>query len=259
MATLATVPKSGRVVFAGDSRTFLNWMGINGESGRLKDLIETSWATPENATYGSAATQTGSSSTATLVSGALPAVQAPTYPTVTFLNSGVSGSRIADLDASFVGAISAKTPDLVIIWHNTNDANGIVAAPTDPNVFATTYQSVINKCKAYRSTMPILIVSDLCYGEYYLTNPDRCNSLSPIAVNVPASWSLNAQCKAVADANPDVCSYADICSLYLAWLIAHYAPPGPGTGAATSDGLHENAAGMALISTWILSFLDVPA
>ena len=260
MAAVATVPKNGRVVFAGDSRTFLNWMGISGEATRLKALIEAIWATPDNATYGSAATQTGSSSTATLVSGALPSVAAPTYPTVTFLNSGVSGSRIADLDASFTGSISAKTPDLVIIWHNTNDANGIVGAPTDPTVFQATYQSVIDKCKAYRSTIPIVVVSDLCYGEYYLTNPSRINSLSPIAANVPSAWSLNPQCAAVAAANPDNCVYADICTPYLAWLMANYALPGPGTGGVTTDGLHENTSpGMGLISTWVLSYLDIPA
>jgi len=240
----------------GDSRTFLNPFGVNGEVGRLKDLIEATWRVPAHASYGRPGVTTGNK--AIPQGGSIPSVQPASYPTVTMFNFGVSGSRIADLDANINAYLDSAATDIGICWHNTNDANGIVGPPTDPTVFSNTYQSVVNKWKVRRPNKPFVIVSDLVYGENYLTSPDRINSFAPISANVPSLWSLNPQCKAVSDANTDVCTYADICTPYLAWLIANFAPPGPSTGAATTDGLHENVTpGMGLISTWVKSALVI--
>lgn len=255
MTAVATVTKGSTGLHVGDSRTFLNWMGINGEANQLKNQIEDDWRTTDNATYGTIASVTGRQ--AILADDARPSAFRPTYPTVTMYNRGVSGSRIADLDATITAYLNQTLPDWIVIWMNTNDANGIVGTPTVPAVFQASYQSVINKCIAYRSTIPIVVMSDLCYGEYYLTNPDRLNALAPISANVPSAWGLNPQCAAVAAANPDNCIYADIATPYLAWLMANYAAPGPGTGGATSDGLHENTAGSVLISTWVKPYLTV--
>lgn len=244
-----------RILHVGNSRTFLDYMGTLGQLGQLKNLIELTWRNAGHVTYGTGATATGQRSV--LAPGAYPSIATPNYPTVTMFNRGVSGSKIADLDANINTYLSSTQPHLVISWENTNDINNLVPPVTDKTVFVNTYQSVVNKCKAFSPTLPVVVVSDLTYGESYLTNPNRLNSTAPIPADIPANWSLNPECKAVADANPDVCTYADICTPYLAWLIAHYAPPGPGTGAATSDGLHENTQGAQLISQFLMPYLVI--
>lgn len=199
----AAIRYNDRVVFVGDSITENGWYAVAG--GLIAQL------------------------------GALGA-------SLTVINSGVSGNKVADLAAAVPARVTNYNPNVVVIFIGANDAS----AGTPPATFRASYDSLISKIVAFAPGVQIVCLSILCQGELWSTSgPSFAGNAFDSTIT-----SLNAE---IAGAAAGCATYVDIRTQGARYEAEVNTPaPGAASGFLTSDGLHPNATGSARIGTWTL-------
>jgi hypothetical protein len=120
-----------------------------------------------------------------------PTTASPAAPSaVTFVNTGVGGAKIADLDTNFATLVTAFSPTVIIIMTGIND----IGAPTDITAYRTSWNSVMAKCNALG--LKIWALTAFAYTETYATGPLRWNGPLDFPNRNPGLDDYNAQAQA---------------------------------------------------------------
>jgi len=205
----ATLRYDDRVVFVGDSNTA---NGYYAEAGGLIDQL------------------------------------GPLGDSLTIVNSGVGGNKIADIEADVAARITDHNPDVVVLWVGVNDASaGTLAA-----AFRADHDSTLAQILAWDPTVQIVCVSILLSGELWSSvGPAFAGNAFDAAID-----ALNVEIAASAAAAG--VTYVDIRTpgaLYESQV--NLPEPGNTLGFLTNDGLHVFGVGEVLVGTWIFPFLDL--
>lgn len=234
------------LLFVGDSRTAQAYFAVaDGLIDQINAQIPTVVA-PRYSSLGGGATASSLAGGATMSTVADVTI----HNVVRVVNSGVGGNKTADIAADVPGRITDHDPDVVVLFVGINDITfGVPLEDTLDN-----YESILTQIRAWSPTVPIVCVSELWYGEQWLSGPLR--------------WSNTPDYDAAIDA---VCSgYAALASTYSATSIDVRSPflvyesvnnvPEPGARGFTSDdGLHPGPVGQLQLCNEMISSFTVIA
>jgi lysophospholipase L1-like esterase len=249
-ANATTVINGGELMlYTGDSITANGWPTI---SGGLQDQINSQFANHVGPIY---STLAGGSTVATLKAGSTTATVASvtTRKSVRSVNTGVAGNQTADIAAAVSARITNYNPDVITILIGINDIfNSINPATTQAN-----YTSILTQIRSWSSSVRIVLVSVLVYGEHWASGPLRWGPNTPdldAGIN-----SLNATIQGLAATYN--CTYIDMRTPLLTWESLNNTPePGVHDGPFAGGGPHPTIpAGEILMGNWgIGSFTVTP-
>ncbi len=166
-----------------------------------------------------------------------------------YTSSGVVGNKVADIATDVPTRILAFNPTIVFLEVGINDA----IASTNQGAFTASYFSILQQVKAWNANTQILCVNELCFGEQWIAGP-------------PPQWGANVQDNFIASQNQAIAAVAnafaaDVADVRAACLVQEVAlnSPAPGAvfGIMTSDAVHPNAAGKAMMCSTALAFCNV--
>lgn len=235
-AALAGVPigASQTLVAVGDSITANDYpcIGAAGvcDSQSLVGQINTAFSP----VVSSARAVLASGSRATLASGAPATVsQTSLHPTIAYINSGVGGNKTADIAAAVTTRITQYNPDVILLLIGVNDAINLV----DIGTFTANYNSILSQIRSWSSTVQIVTLSILIYGEEYNAGPPLswagCNG-SGIDARID---SFNSVIQSLSTTYNT--TYVDLRSQILTWESTNNTPaPGVCSGPFAGGGPH---------------------
>jgi hypothetical protein len=172
----ADVHTGARVVSPGNSITARGWIN---PTGGLLDIINA------KLTKVPARNVTGAV-LATMVPGSTIAKSMGCL----YINTGINEQTIEDIEENVGPQITDHDPDLVVMLIGVNN----VAARTDPAVFAAKFTSTMAQIRAWSSTVPIVCVSILCYGEIWAAGPVWNNGVTDTDFLEPFNTTIQAAC-----------------------------------------------------------------
>lgn len=158
---------------------------------------------------------------------------------MSWVNSGVSGDKAADIDAAVASRITAYAAQCLILQIGVNDVR---FSTTDPN-FSTSYNSIVDKSIAAQPTLKILGVSIFLNGEDIpnASDTDIANKNAIVAATMARVGG----------------TYADVRTPLVTWEGVNN-PGHAATGFLTNDGFHPNATGNSLVSGWTYPYVTFP-
>lgn len=183
MAVLATtaVHPADTATACGDSLTAKIWyQGCDGvlfspPGTGLKDVANATWASIYLASSANgAAVPCGLSGASPRTAYCVPS-ENPSK-NLTWVNSGLSGDGIVNLEANVASRITVNMPGtgstsvlflFIGINDGVGDGNGMGGTPTDTGVFATKYESVITQTLAAKPAAKIVCMTPLSAGELW--------------------------------------------------------------------------------------------
>jgi hypothetical protein len=248
---MAIIIRGGeKALGTGDSITAGGYLEV---AGGLFDQIDAKIPTVTGPRFATAA---AGSTPAVAASGSTRAIanSVSTHNTIRRFNTGIAGNLTGDIAAAVPARITNLAPDVLILLIGINDViNGMsLAAYSTPNM-----NTILSQTRAFSSTMQILLVSLLCYGELWAAGP-------------PLSWGPNAP--QLLDGPIDAfnvmlqgmcstynCTYADARAQLLVWESINNAPaPGVQAGPFAGGGPHPLIpTGQVVLSNFLIGSFQV--
>ncbi len=250
-----TIAPASVNLFGFDSLTATLWYdGRDNASSEghpnLPDLINANWAVVRRAhCTGRRCVSTGRNATSAVVENP--------GKSITVVNSGVSGNRIADVLADLNARVIAHAPDVIWFFCTLNDATGKLGAvsPTDLTVYMASVASFVTQVRAALPNCQIIMLGAMCDGELWADNPPRFSGNS-LDTNIDA---FNTALHAYAVAT-DGCYWAGIRDWAAGYESVHNTPaPGVATGIITrpGDGAHQRQVGALAMDAWAYTQVSV--
>lgn len=156
--------------------------------------------------------------------------------------AGIGGNKIYDLYLRVDDDVIAKKPNIVVIWVGVNDVwhKSMYGTGTDPDKFEKFYNALIKKLKAAKAE--VIICTPAAIGE----KTDFSNS---------QDGDLNQYSKIIRGiAQNNNCKLVDLRKLFLNYDLANN-PENKREGILTSDGVHLNEKGNAVVADEMLKAL----
>jgi hypothetical protein len=157
-----------------------------------------------------------------------------THNTIRRLNTGIAGNLTGDIAAAVPARITNLAPDVLILLIGINDViNSMsLAAYSTPNM-----NTILTQVRAFSSTMQILLVSLLVFGEFWASGPPLSWGPNPAGFLDGPIDAFNVMLQGMASTYN--CSYADARAQLLVWESINNAPaPGVQAGPFAGGGPH---------------------
>ncbi len=160
------------------------------------------------------------------------------------IGAGVSGNKIYDLYLRMEDDVIKQSPDIVVIYEGVNDVwhKTLTGTGTDADKYEKFYRAVIAKLQAHN--IKVVLVTPLSIGE----KKDNTNQ---------QDGDLNKYCNIIksigAELKLPVC---DLRSFFISYETAHNTD-NVDRGILTSDGVHLNDTGAALVAEQMWNILKV--
>ena len=160
-------------------------------------------------------------------------------PGISWVNSGVSGDKIADIQAAVASRITAYGAQCLIMAIGVNDVR---FSTTDPN-FSTSFNATIDAALAAQPSLKILSTGIFCNGED-IPNASDTDIANKNAIQLATMVRVGGV-------------YADVRTPLVAWEAVNN-PGHAVSGFLTQEGFHPNALGNTLISEWVYPYVQYP-
>lgn len=215
LAPKLIVAATDKIVFCGDSITFFGWwFHLIGMSRRATDLGDA----PGRSGY--------------FYSSGPPAG-------MSWVNSGVSGDKIADIQAAVASRITAYGAQCLVMAIGVND----VRFSTGDSAFSTSFNATIDAAIAAQPSLKILSTGIFVNGED-LPGAVETDIANKNAIQLATMVRVGG-------------TYADVHTPLVTWEGVNN-PGHAASGFLTADGFHPNAIGNSLISEWVYPYVQFP-
>ncbi|HUQ67112.1 MAG TPA: GDSL-type esterase/lipase family protein [Flavitalea sp.] len=156
--------------------------------------------------------------------------------------AGIGGNKVYDLYLRLEDDVMAKKPDVVVIWVGVNDVwhKSMYGTGTDPDKFEKFYTAIIKKLQGIHAQ--VVLCTPAAIGE----KTDYTNS---------QDGDLNQYAQIIRGiAQKNNCKLVDLRKILLDYNLANNNDNQP-SGILTSDGVHLNEKGNALVAEEMLKVL----
>ena len=160
------------------------------------------------------------------------------------IGAGIGGNKVYDLYLRMDSDVLAKNPDVVVIWVGVNDVwhKSSFGTGTDPDKFAKFYTAIIKKLQA--KNIRVLLTTPAAIGEktdFSNQQDGDLNQYSAIIRNL---------------AKENNCGLVDLRKTFLEYNLKNNRE-NKESGILTTDRVHLNEVGNALVAAEMLKALDV--